>query len=123
MLYLPSSNCSYCSNCSEDGCSGYWYWGSSGSLTSTHEHMAKNNTQHKHTCKQRLTLRNSTTIHENNKQNHGRTILRVTTIAWTKRTPKTELKRKISTKNKVQGPICKKTEVPGGFWVKPRTKT
>ena len=26
--------------------------GSSGSSTSTHEHMAKNNTQHKHTCKQ-----------------------------------------------------------------------
>ena len=25
--------------------------------------------QHKHTCKQRLTLRNSTTIHKNSKQN------------------------------------------------------
>ena len=37
MLYLPSS---YCSS-SEDGYSGYWYWGSSGSSTSTHEHMAK----------------------------------------------------------------------------------
>ena len=35
MLYLPSSNCS------EDGCSGYWYWGSSDGSTSTHEHMAK----------------------------------------------------------------------------------
>ena len=33
--------------------------------------------QHKHTCKQRLTLRNSTTIHENSKQNYARTILRV----------------------------------------------
>ena len=39
--------------------------------------------QYKHTCKQRLTLRNSTTIHENSKQNQARTILRVTTIAWT----------------------------------------
>ena len=38
---------------------------------------------HKHTCKQRQTLRNSTTIHENNKQNQARTILCVTTIAWT----------------------------------------
>ena len=37
--------------------------------------------QHKHTCKQSLTLRNSTTIHENNKQNQARIILRVTTIA------------------------------------------
>ena len=43
MLHLPSSYCSgCCSNCSEDGCSGYWYWGSSGSSMSTHEHMAKN---------------------------------------------------------------------------------
>ena len=43
MLYLPSSYCSSCcSKCSEDGYSGYWYWGSSGSSTSTHEHMAKN---------------------------------------------------------------------------------
>ena len=24
------------------GCSGYWYWGSSGSSMSTHEHMARN---------------------------------------------------------------------------------
>ena len=39
--------------------------------------------QYKHTCKQRLTLRNSTTIHENSKQNYARTILRITTIAWT----------------------------------------
>ena len=39
--------------------------------------------QHKHTRKQRLTLRNSTTIHENSKQNYARTILRITTIAWT----------------------------------------
>ena len=29
----------------------------------------KNNTQHKHTCKQVQTLRNSTTIHKNSKQN------------------------------------------------------
>ena len=39
--------------------------------------------QHKHTFKQRLTLRNSTTIHENSKQNYARTIIRVTTIVWT----------------------------------------
>ena len=39
--------------------------------------------QNKHTCKQRLTLRNSTTIHKNSKQNWSRTILRVTMIAWT----------------------------------------
>ena len=43
----------------------------------------KTRQQHKHTCKQRLTLRNSTTIHENIRQNYARTILRVTTIAWT----------------------------------------
>ena len=29
----------------------------------------KTRQQNKHTCKQRLTLRNSTTIHKNNKQN------------------------------------------------------
>ena len=29
----------------------------------------KTRQQHKHTCKQRLTLRNSATIHKNNKQN------------------------------------------------------
>ena len=39
--------------------------------------------QYKHTCKQRLTLRNITTIHKNSKQNWSRAILRVTTIAWT----------------------------------------
>ena len=39
----------------------------------------KTRQQHKHTCKQR----NSTTIHKNSKQNQARTILRVTTIAWT----------------------------------------
>ena len=38
---------------------------------------------HIHTCKQEKTLRNSTTIHENSKQNYARTILRVTTVAWT----------------------------------------
>ena len=43
----------------------------------------KTRQQHKHTCKQRLTLRNSTTIHENSKQNYVRTILHITTIAWT----------------------------------------
>ena len=37
--------------------------------------------QYKNTCKQRLTLRNSTTIHKNS--NQARTILRVTMIAWT----------------------------------------
>ena len=39
--------------------------------------------QYKHTCKQEQTLRNSTTIHENSKQNQARTNLRITTIAWT----------------------------------------
>ena len=29
----------------------------------------KTRQQHKHTCKQRITLRNSTTIHKNSKQN------------------------------------------------------
>ena len=43
----------------------------------------KTRQQHKHTCKQRLTLRNSTTIHKNSKQNRARTILRVATIVWT----------------------------------------
>ena len=33
------------------------------------KHMTKNNTQHKHTCKQWHILRNSTTIHEISKQN------------------------------------------------------
>ena len=41
----------------------------------------KTRQQHKHTCKQSLTLRNSTTIHENNKQNQARIILCVTMIA------------------------------------------
>ena len=35
----------------KDGCSGYWYWGSSGSSTSTHEHMAKTKHNYKHTSK------------------------------------------------------------------------
>ena len=39
--------------------------------------------QYKHTCKQEQTLRNSTTIHKNSKQNQARTILRVSMIAWT----------------------------------------
>ena len=39
--------------------------------------------QYKHTSKQVQTLRNSTTIHKNSKQNQAGTILRVTTIAWT----------------------------------------
>ena len=43
----------------------------------------KTSLAHTHTCKQRQKLRNSTTIHENSKQNQARTILRVTTIAWT----------------------------------------
>ena len=55
MLYLPSSYCScYCSKCSEDGCSGYWYWGSSDGSASTHEHMAKTLHNNKH-YKQTLT--------------------------------------------------------------------
>ena len=49
-------------------------------LTNT---WTKTRQQHKHACKQRLTLRNSTTIHENSKQNQARTILRVSTIVWT----------------------------------------
>ena len=43
----------------------------------------KTRQQYKHTCKQDQTLRNSTTIHKNNKQNYARTILCITTIAWT----------------------------------------
>ena len=39
--------------------------------------------QHKHTSKQELILRNSTTIHKNSKQNQARTILRVSMTAWT----------------------------------------
>ena len=42
----------------------------------------KTRQQHKHACKQRLTLRNSTTIHKNSTLNWSKTILRVTTIAW-----------------------------------------
>ena len=53
----------------------------------------KQNPAHTHRCKQKKKLRNSTTINKNSKQNRGRTILRVTTITWTKRTPKTELER------------------------------
>ena len=52
MLYLHSSYCScYYSKWSEDGCSGYWYWGSSDGSTSTHEHMAKTMHNNKHTSK------------------------------------------------------------------------
>ena len=43
----------------------------------------KTRQQHKHTSKQEQTLRNSTTIHKNSKQNQARTILRVSMIAWT----------------------------------------
>ena len=43
----------------------------------------KTRQHHKHACKQRLTLRTSTTIHKNSKQNQAITILCVTTIAWT----------------------------------------
>jgi len=42
----------------------------------------KTRRQHKDICKQRLTLRNSTTIHENSTLNYSKTVLRVTTIAW-----------------------------------------
>ena len=44
-----------------------------------------------HTCKQKQKLRNSTTIYKNSKQNWSRTILCITTIAWTQKPPKTEL--------------------------------
>ena len=43
----------------------------------------KTSPAHTHTCKQEKTLRNSTTIHKNSKQNQARTILRVTAIVWT----------------------------------------
>src|SRR6185437_5709456 len=70
MLYLPSSYCSCCcSKCSEDGCSGYWYWGSLDGSTSTHEHMAKTMHDNKHTSKQMLILRNSTSVHKNSEKN------------------------------------------------------
>ena len=35
----------------DDGCSGYWYWGSSNGSPSTHEHMAKSKAHNKHTSK------------------------------------------------------------------------
>ena len=60
MLYLPSSNCSYYSKCPAEG--GSWY--SSEESTSTHDRNAKTSPAHTHTCKQRKTLRNSTTIHK-----------------------------------------------------------
>ena len=41
----------------------------------------KTRQQNKHTCKQRLTLRNSTTIYKNSKQDWYKTVLRVATIA------------------------------------------
>ena len=37
--------------------------------TSTHDRNAKTSPAHTHTCKQEQTLRNSTTIHKNSKQN------------------------------------------------------
>ena len=40
-----------------------------GTGTSTHDRNAKTSPAHTHTCKQRQTLRNSTTIHKNSKQN------------------------------------------------------
>ena len=43
----------------------------------------KTRQQHKYTSKQEQTLRNSTTIHKNSKQNRARTILRAATITWT----------------------------------------
>ena len=45
--------------------------------------MPKQSPAHTHTCKQMQKIRNGTTIHKNSKQNRSRTILRVTTIAWT----------------------------------------
>ena len=89
MLYLPSSNCSYCSKCPVEG--GSWY--SSNCSTSTHDPNAKTKSSTYTYMQTRQKLRNSTTIHKNSKQNWSRTILRITTIAWTKRTPKTELER------------------------------
>src|SRR6185312_8798047 len=66
MLYLPSSYCSCCcSNWSEDCCSEYWYWGSSGSSTSTHKHMPKQGTTISIQANTNKKLRNSTSIHKN----------------------------------------------------------
>ena len=66
MLYLPSLYYSYCcSKCSEDGCSGYWYWGSSGSSASTHEHMAKTKHEISIQANTNKKLRNNTSIHKN----------------------------------------------------------
>ena len=48
---LPRTAPTTAQSAQKDGCSGYWYWGSSDGSTSTHEHMAKNNAQHKHTSK------------------------------------------------------------------------
>ena len=63
MSYLPSSKFSCYSNCSKDGgYSGYLY-SSEGSM-STHDRNAKTSPAYTHTCKQRQTLRNSTTIHK-----------------------------------------------------------
>ena len=42
----------------------------------------KQSPAHKHTCKQKKNLRNSTTLHKNSKQNRARTILRITAITW-----------------------------------------
>ena len=48
-----------------------------------HEHMAK--TMHKISIQANTNkkLRNSTSIYKNSAQNYSRTILRITTIAWT----------------------------------------
>ena len=48
----------------------------------THDRNAKTSPAHTHTCKQRQTLRNSTIIHKNSKH-QAKTVLRITTIAWT----------------------------------------
>jgi hypothetical protein len=69
---------------------------------------------HTHTYKQRQKIRNSTTLHKNSTQNYDRTILRVTTIARARKPPKTELRREIYGKNKVQGLFCKKIGEPEG---------
>ena len=76
MLYLPSSYCSCCcSNWSEDGCSGYWYWAppvAQRLLTNTWPKTKNNINIQANTKKSKKQYINTT-----------KTILRVTTITWT----------------------------------------
>ena len=69
----------------------------------------KTRQQHKHTCKQRLTLRNSTIIHKNSEQNYARTILRVTTMLKRSQNAKTR------PKTRSRGFSARKTKFPGLF--------